>query len=914
MRPIQSISVLMPTWQGMEFLERVLAALAGQELDLPWDLRIIDSGSTDGTWETLQAWRSRFPVPLELERIHQVEFDHGDTRNLLAARSRGDLIVFLTQDAIPGGPDWLATLAKNFDDEQVGGAYCRNVARPDAHDVTRVLCANDPGYITGRIESRLPEPEAYALLTPDEKRLLFNFQDVASAVRRELWERHPFPRANFGEDILMARALLEGGYTVVYDDVAVVEHSHDYDAAETYNRAWIDGRFNAQWLDRLCVRTAKDVVVLAKRTAEMDRQAAADLGLLNGGGADLLHEAATRRVASFHGLREGGVSETRHLPTRMLDTGKLRVLYVVHGFPPDTWAGTEIYTDNIAREIQRRGHHVAVFTRAPAAEGSGADFDLEETERDGLKVWRMLHRLDHQSLRDSFDQPRAEAAFARVLAAERPDIVHFQHLIHSSIGLVRIAKNAGCATMITCHDYWALCARVQMIRPDGVRCDHNMGSGCFACVKDKGLKTVGAMHAVDRAAGHLLPALAEAACETESVTGEWRARAAEYLDLRARETEVPAAYAACDLRVSPSRFLRDVYLESGHFDPHTFLFSDNGMRTDHLHALQKVPHPEGKLRFGFVGSLVWYKGGAVMVEAMRHLLDLDCELHIHGPFDPKTDAHHAELAKLAEGSDVTFHGRFDNARLSEVHAELDVLIVPSVWVENSPITIHEAFLTRTPIVASDIGGMAEFVHHERNGLVFRTGDAADLAKQLRRLVEEPELLTSLDDFPPVKTLVENGEETEFRYRGLVCRVRPDVGVSTLIEFAGNQDVLREGNVEPQDAHMLLLRPGGGAAEYEIGCLMPGPVTIEVDVQLMAGETDVEMSGRLLIDGIEASRITNVRAGQQDEIHVWSTDAVLPRDVRRLRIQVSLDNIDGADEGFVRISAVRVRTVPKDVLA
>ena len=210
--------------------------------------------------------------------------------------------------------------------------------------------------------------------------------------------------------------------------------------------------------------------------------------------------------------------------------------------------------------------------------------------------------------------------------------------------------------------------------------------------------------------------------------------------------------------------------------------------------------------------------------------------------------------------------------------------------------------------------MAEFVHHERNGLVFRTGDAADLAKQLRRLVEEPELLTSLDDFPPVKTLVENGEETEFRYRGLVCRVRPEVGVSTLIEFAGNQDVLREGNVEPQDAHMLLLRPGGGAAEYEIGCLMPGPVTIEVDVQLMAGETDVEMSGRLLIDGIEASRITNVRAGQQDEIHVWSTDAELPRDVRRLRIQVSLDNIDGADEGFVRISAVRVRTVPKDVLA
>src|SRR3954471_19422882 len=95
MRPIRSISVLMPTWQGIEFLKRVLEALANQEIGVPWDFLAIDSGSSDGTWELLHDFAARFPVPFRRERIDQVEFDHGDTRNLLAAKSRGDLLVFL---------------------------------------------------------------------------------------------------------------------------------------------------------------------------------------------------------------------------------------------------------------------------------------------------------------------------------------------------------------------------------------------------------------------------------------------------------------------------------------------------------------------------------------------------------------------------------------------------------------------------------------------------------------------------------------------------------------------------------------------------------------------------------------------------------------------------------------------------
>ena len=139
--------MLIPTRNGAEFLDRTLNALARQICAIPWDVLIIDSGSTDGTLDILARWHHHVPVPFRVESIHPTAFNHGDTRNLLAARSAGELLVFLTQDAIPTGTDWLkATLARNFDDPQVGGAYCRNVPRHDARVLTRTFSEGDPGF------------------------------------------------------------------------------------------------------------------------------------------------------------------------------------------------------------------------------------------------------------------------------------------------------------------------------------------------------------------------------------------------------------------------------------------------------------------------------------------------------------------------------------------------------------------------------------------------------------------------------------------------------------------------------------------------------------------------------------------------------------------------------------------------
>jgi len=108
---------------------------------------------------------------------------------------------------------------------------------------------------------------------------------------------------------------------------------------------------------------------------------------------------------------------------------------------------------------------------------------------------------------------------------------------------------------------------------------------------------------------------------------------------------------------------------------------------------------------------------------------------------------------------IAFAGTVGGNRVLNTHSELDLLVVPSVWYENSPNVILEAFTAGTPIVASDSGGMAELVQHEVNGLLFERGNVDDLARQLQRVVDQPALLESLrKGIGPVKTVDEEMEE------------------------------------------------------------------------------------------------------------------------------------------------------------
>jgi glycosyltransferase involved in cell wall biosynthesis len=191
-------------------------------------------------------------------------------------------------------------------------------------------------------------------------------------------------------------------------------------------------------------------------------------------------------------------------------------------------------------------------------------------------------------------------------------------------------------------------------------------------------------------------------------------------------------------------------------------FSDNGFELERFSGFRRSARQGPMVRFGFVGTFIPTKGVHVLLEAFSHVSSPNARLLVFGrppSEDPGAGQYVERLHRLARDPRVALCGEFEPGQVAQAFARFDVLVIPSVWWENSPLTIHEAALTRTPVLASDIGGMAEYVQEGRNGLLFRCGDAVHLAQRMDELCAFPERLDTLTDVPfAVKSVAEHAGE------------------------------------------------------------------------------------------------------------------------------------------------------------
>jgi glycosyltransferase involved in cell wall biosynthesis len=165
----------------------------------------------------------------------------------------------------------------------------------------------------------------------------------------------------------------------------------------------------------------------------------------------------------------------------------------------------------------------------------------------------------------------------------------------------------------------------------------------------------------------------------------------------------------------------------------------NGIR----HFASSPRTPSERVRIGYIGAIHAHKGIDLLVRAFQGLGDR-ASLHVHGtPFGSPVSRAYAEGLHREAGPGTHFLGPYDNARIGEVLASLDLIVVPSLWYENSPLTIQEAFHGGVPVVTADVGGMAELVRHEVDGLHFRFGDEESLRVTLRGLVDHPKRIAQL---------------------------------------------------------------------------------------------------------------------------------------------------------------------------
>ena len=224
-------SIVIPLYNGAGTIGSVLEGIMKQRVPSPPEIVCIDSGSTDGT----TAIARRFPI--RLITIKPDSFRHGGTRNLGARESKGDRIVFLTQDSIPANSEWLEALTTAVErDANAAGAYSRQVPGPSCHPFVADRLER---WAAGRMETRIQEPLSprdLAGLPLAERLERIAFDDVSSCILRQVWEKIPFPDKPFGEDVWWARDVLFSGHSIVFEPRSVVIHDHPWNPVDDFLR------------------------------------------------------------------------------------------------------------------------------------------------------------------------------------------------------------------------------------------------------------------------------------------------------------------------------------------------------------------------------------------------------------------------------------------------------------------------------------------------------------------------------------------------------------------------------------------------------------------------------------------------------------------------------------------------------
>ena len=237
-----STTVVIPTLNPGPELADVLDRLEAQQGAAVDQILVIDSSSTDGTRALLER------RGIEHQVIARKDFNHGLTRNLGVQKARGEVVAFLSQDALPE-PGWLAGLLEAFDDASVGGAYSRQLPREDASPFAVDRLAHWPASAAEPRRQLLPPIEVFETMPLAKRLATVCFDNVSSAVRRSVALDIPFRDLPFGEDRDWAYRAMAAGYTIRYCSASAVIHSHDRSAWRDLRRTVIDHRLICEMLD-----------------------------------------------------------------------------------------------------------------------------------------------------------------------------------------------------------------------------------------------------------------------------------------------------------------------------------------------------------------------------------------------------------------------------------------------------------------------------------------------------------------------------------------------------------------------------------------------------------------------------------------------------------------------------------------
>ena len=384
----------------------------------------------------------------------------------------------------------------------------------------------------------------------------------------------------------------------------------------------------------------------------------------------------------------------------------MRILQVVHGYPPEKRGGAELVTATLVQALAQRGHAVTVFARTadPAAEEFSVREDAPGTDgHTGVRVVRVVNNLSHASqFRLGYDHPFLDQAFHRVLTDARPEVVHVQHVIHLSGSVLRTAAQLGYPVVLSLHDFFFACARIHLVDNHGRLCPGpDRGEQCVACLR------------------------------TETGAEEARRRFQYFEQL----LHVPRRV------IVPSRFLADRMADLFPFlEPRLQVLAPGIMPLRQRH---RDDREGGRLRVLYIGALVPHKGPQLLIQAVRGAPADSLAVSLYGERATDVPAYADRLETDAADLPIRFCGTYTHDQLSTILAGHDVLVVPSLCEETFSLVTREALQAGLPVIAARRGALPEVIRDGLNGLLFEPENAGDLRRCLERLRTDTRLREQL---------------------------------------------------------------------------------------------------------------------------------------------------------------------------
>lgn len=368
----------------------------------------------------------------------------------------------------------------------------------------------------------------------------------------------------------------------------------------------------------------------------------------------------------------------------------MKICFISNLYPPNVLGGAEIVVEKMAQSMSRMGHEVIVITTSPDDNQHIIDEDVTIYQINSTKLYPTYKQTDVSGIKKPlwhlFDlwNNKTLKRVKEILIEENVDIVHINNFKGLSLACFKAVKELKIPVVYESHDFSLICPRANLIRGNNTLCE-----------------------------------------KRNIVCNEY-----VYFQRKLLNDNV-------DLLISPSQFMIDKFKENKFFNNTPCVKIPLGVE----YSANKTAKNYDTIDITYIGTLGKHKGVDILINAFKTIECENIRLHIIGKgYDEN------EFKELAGNDDrITFHGFVENSEIMKFYELTNILVIPSICYDNSPLVIYESFSTGTPVIGSNIGGIPELIQDEFNGLLFDAGNSESLRKKLVKVIKDIELLKKFEN-------------------------------------------------------------------------------------------------------------------------------------------------------------------------